>query len=97
MSEQVTYKIKLKPLTEKERQPVLVKIATLDDEDDIDEYMYDNGMIILNHIYYWVVKEDFEYSNFCDVTKNEDGSYDVITSFYNFGTYLEEVLRENIK
>lgn len=31
MSEQETYKVKLKPLTEKERQPVLVEVYPNDD------------------------------------------------------------------
>lgn len=98
MSEQVTYKVKLKPLTEKERQPLLVKIATLDDEDDVEDYLHDRGIIILNHIYYWITKEYVNnYNDFCDVTKNEDGSYDVMTSFYDGCTYLGEVLRENVK
>jgi hypothetical protein len=97
MSEQVTYRAKLKPLTPAERQPILVEIATMD-EDDIDYYLFGKRIQIINSIYYWKhIEELADSDDFCNVTKNTDGSYDVLTSFYNGGTCLSEVLEENIK
>lgn len=94
MSEQVTYKVKLKPLSEAQRQPVLVDIATLGDSDDIEDYLYDHDIQIINNVYYYVTKTSVETEDFTEVTKNKDGSYEVFTSFYNGGTCLSEVLEE---
>lgn len=95
MSEQVTYKVKLKPLSEAQRQPILVDIATIGDSDKIDDYLYDNDIQIINNVYYYVDAINVEDVNdFCEVTKNKDGSYEVFTSFYNGGTCLSEVLEE---
>lgn len=92
MSEQVTYKVKLKPLSEAQRQPVLVDIATIGEDWKIEDYLRDNDIQIINNIYYYVSVNDVETGDFCEVTKNEDGSYEVFTSFYNGGTCLSEVL-----
>lgn len=94
MSEQVTYKVKLKPLSEAQRQSILVDIATIGDSDDIEDYLRDNDIQIINNVYYYVVEMDVETDFFCEVTKNKDGSYEVFTSFYNGGTCLSEVLEE---
>jgi hypothetical protein len=93
MSEQVTYKVKLKPLSEAQRQPILVDIATIGDEDNIADYLYVHDIQIINNVYYYVTKTALDYG-FTEVTKNKDGSYEVFTSFYNEGTCLSEVLEE---
>ncbi len=46
----------LKPLTDKERIPILVAIATLDDNEAIDQYLQKNGIQIVNSVYYWTNK-----------------------------------------
>jgi len=43
-----------------------------------------------------VVKKKLDPYGFSQGTRNDDGSYDFLTSFYNGGTYLNEVLQEII-
>ncbi len=99
MSEQVTYKVKLKPLSEAQRQPILVDIATIGDYWKVEDYLQAHDIQIINNIYYYVSVNDVETDYFCEgsfseTTKNKDGSYEVFTSFYNGGTCLSEVLEE---
>lgn len=62
-------------------------------DDCYKEYAYDSTTNIL----YKIEKEEFDYDNFVHMTGNPDGSYDFITSFYNGGTFLEEMLLEGIE
>lgn len=56
------------------------------------EYHFDNSSGIL----YEIVKEPFDSENFVRMSKNDDGSYDFVVSFYNGGAFLNEVLQEGV-
>lgn len=58
-----------------------------------DQYIVLHGdlYMILEHY----ENDDPEY--FCNVTNNDDGTINFITSFYNGGTCLEEMLEDEIK
>lgn len=56
------------------------------------EYHFDNSSGIL----YEIVKEPFDSENFVQMSKNDDGSYDFVASFYNGGTFLNDALQAGI-
>lgn len=66
-------------------------IEQLEDESE-RKYFYD----AVNERLFTVEKEDIEPDNFMVMSKNDDGSYEFVTSFYNGGTYLEGMLSEGI-
>lgn len=58
---------------------------------------YTNSMVIDDKLYKIDITADIGYSDFCAINKESDGSYSFATSFYDGGTYLEEMLRDEFK
>lgn len=72
-----------------------------DEEFDFDEFFYD-----MNRKYVKLKEQVWELfdhnkmdsgDSFCKMTPSPDGSYSFITSFYNGGTYLEEMLEDALE
>lgn len=57
-------------------------------EEGRNDYFYDSNTEILYHLH----KEELD-DNFISVESHDDGSYSFVTSFYNGGTYLGEMLQ----
>ena len=74
----------------------------LDEDYDIDEFIYDNSLqekyiVLKNVLYEWLehkCKYDEE-NDFCDLKENEDKTISVHAQFYNGGECLDEVLNDN--
>lgn len=62
-------------------------------EEQWENYHYNKE---LNQLFR-VEKKKINPESFELVTKNDDGTYDFIASYYNGGTYLDEVLTSGIK
>lgn len=58
---------------------------------------YDEFFVINGELYKMLEKEDLEYPDFCVINKNDNDTYSFITSFYDGGTYLEEMLEDEFK
>lgn len=56
------------------------------------EYFYD----AVNQRLFAVKKEEFDPEELMIMSKNDDGSYEFMTSFYNGGTNLKEMLTDGI-
>lgn len=61
-------------------------------DDCYDNYHYDDKTNIL----YEIEKEELDTQFFMNIEKNDDGSYNFSTSFYNGGTFLNEMLQNGI-
>ena len=73
----------------------------LDEDYDIDEFIYDNSLqekyiVLKNGLYEWLEHECKydEEDNFCDLKENEDKTISVHAQFYNGGTFLDEILND---
>jgi hypothetical protein len=66
-----------------------------------DDFSYaeskNNDFIKIGEDYYSVIENQEVEEGYCIVNKNDDGSLSYITSFYNGGTCLEEMLEDSIK
>lgn len=62
----------------------------------LDEY-YDEYFTVKDTLYRIIEREDLENCEFCEIDNNNDGTYSFITSFYNGGTHLIEMLQDKIK
>lgn len=60
--------------------------------EESEDFFYNKNLNTL----YKATFEEIDPFYFFEHHKNEDGSIDFITSFYNGGTYLEELITENI-
>lgn len=62
------------------------------EEDRYQEFHYDATSKIL----YKIEKQEIDNEGFVYAQKKDDGSYEFITSFYNGGTNLSEMLQDGI-
>lgn len=108
MSEVESYKGKLVPvemngLSLEEKCKELCSATELDSyvqswfeqlkEEKYDSYYYSKQLDTL----FAVEKTELDPEGFLEMTKNEDGSYEFMTSFYNGGASIAEVLDSGIK
>lgn len=56
----------------------------------------DDKYVVLNHTLYEIEKEELGDDYFCSLKRNKDGSIDFYTQFYNGGTYLNEMLEDEL-
>lgn len=64
-------------------------LSQLNDGDD-KYYLFDGTL-------YEAEDEELDASDsFCEISKNEDGTLNYVTSFYNGGTYLQEMIQEQL-
>ncbi len=57
----------------------------------------DDKYVVLNNTLYEIEKEEIDCDDyFCHLKRNEDGSIDFYTQFYNGGTYLNEMLEDGL-
>jgi hypothetical protein len=64
------------------------------------EYLLDESdkvIMLKGKLYRIKINHDIDDSNFCVIHKETDGSYSFATSFYDGGTYLEEVLTDEFE
>ncbi len=70
------------------------------DAEEVDEYeLEDNGYVVIdgNCIYKVELDKEFDMdSNFVEVAKTQDDTYEFITWFYNGGTDLGEMLQKGL-
>ena len=58
----------------------------------------DAGFMVINDKLYKIdITSDIDNSDFCVIHKETDGSYSFATSFYDGGTYLEEMLSDEFE
>lgn len=97
MSEQETVSVKLVKLTFDQCAPYYVEMLSMDSYDK-EEYCYDNGLFWLGGDL-WEVKEknDFEYSDFINVSKKTDTELEFTASWYNGGCSFGEVVEDAFK
>lgn len=75
----------------------------LDEDYNIDEFIYDNDLqekyiVLKNGLYKWL-KHECKYDeedDFCELKENQDKTISIHAQFYNGGTYLNEVLNDNL-
>lgn len=56
----------------------------------------DDKYVVLNETLYRIEKEELGDDYFCSLKRNKDGSIDFYTQFYNGGTYLNEMLEDEL-
>jgi hypothetical protein len=57
----------------------------------------DDKYVVLNNTLYEIEKEEIDGDDyFCNLKRNNDGSIDFYTQFYNGGTYLNEMLEDEL-
>lgn len=70
------------------------------DVEEIDDYeLEDNGYVIIDRNCIYKIELDKEFdmdSNFVEVAKTQDDTYEFITWFYNGGTDLREMLQKGL-
>lgn len=56
----------------------------------------DDKYVMLDGTLYEIEKEELGDDYFCNLKRNDDGSIDFYTQFYNGGTYLNEMLEDEL-
>lgn len=61
-------------------------------EEGRNDYFYDANAEVLYHLH----KVELDEEDFISMESHDDGSYSFVTSFYNGGTQLSEMLQEGL-
>lgn len=61
-------------------------------EEGENDYFYDANAEVLYHLH----KVELDEEDFISMESHDDGSYSFVTSFYNGGTQLSEMLQEGL-
>lgn len=61
------------------------------------DYNDDKFIMLKGKLYNLSIETELDESDFCVIHKETDGSYSFATSFYDGGTYLEEVLTDEFE
>lgn len=91
MSELLAKRFKLIPLEEGELEELIIALDTLP-EYDKPNYLFENGIVVLNDIHYRFIATRLNSEGFVDVAENADGSLDITACWDSGAGHWSEIL-----